>query len=183
MKIQNVITTANLNQDVDITKFIEYSWGTYDLEYYGGRCGYVKDQKIPGRVTVFKSGKMISTGAKSIPESIEQIKHTMEILANEKFIETVEIEPKVQNIVATSNIGKIDLNKMATTLTKITFNPEHFPGAIYRSPNGPTCLIFASGKIVIAGARSEKQITDTEISLPRLLNPFLIKNKNTVDTK
>jgi TATA-box binding protein (TBP) (component of TFIID and TFIIIB) len=65
MKIHNVITTANLRQYVDITKFIEYSWGEYDLERYGGRCGYVKDAKIQGRVTVFLSGKMISTGVRA----------------------------------------------------------------------------------------------------------------------
>lgn len=116
MKIQNVVTTANLNQDVDITKFIGFPWGTYDLECYGGRCEYVKDQMIRGRVTVFKSGKLISTGAKSISESIEQIRHTIEILAKEKFVERVMIEPKVQNIVATSNVGgKIDVNSMAST--------------------------------------------------------------------
>jgi transcription initiation factor TFIID TATA-box-binding protein len=134
-----------------------------------GRCGYVKDHMIRGRVSVFKSGKMISTGAKSISESIEQIKHTMEILAKEKFIEKVKLESKVQNIVATSNIGKIDLNSVVSTLTKIIFEPEQFPGAIYRIPNGPTCLIFASGKIVIAGAKSKKQVIDTEISLSKHL--------------
>jgi TATA-box binding protein (TBP) (component of TFIID and TFIIIB) len=64
--------------------------------------------------------------------------------------------------VATSIIGKIDLNGMASTLTKIIFEPEQFPEAIYRSPNGFTCFIFASGKVVIAGAKSEKQITDTD---------------------
>ncbi|MGB7956858.1 MAG: hypothetical protein WCF23_23030 [Candidatus Nitrosopolaris sp.] len=87
-KIQNVITTANLYQYVDITKFIEYSWGEYDLERYGGRCGYVKDAKIQGRVTVFLSGKMISTEGKSIHKSIQQLEHTMNILVKDKFIDS-----------------------------------------------------------------------------------------------
>ena len=64
-----MVTTADLRQHVDATKFIQYPWGSYDLERYGGRCGYVKDDEIQGRVTVFLSGKMISTGAKSIPGS------------------------------------------------------------------------------------------------------------------
>jgi len=118
-----------------------------------------------GRVTIFSSGKMISTGSKSIVESVEQLVHAMDILTDEKFIEKTELEPTVQNIVATANLGsKIDLNKMATTLTKFTLEPEQFPGAIYKSPHGPTCLIFASGKIVIAGAKTEKQGIDTETS-------------------
>ena len=31
----------------------------------------LKDEKIRGRVTIFLSGKMISTGAKSVVESID----------------------------------------------------------------------------------------------------------------
>ncbi|MDP9288204.1 MAG: hypothetical protein M3P08_08410 [Thermoproteota archaeon] len=174
MKIQNVITTADLRQYVDITKFGKYPWGRYDIEYYGGRCGYVKD-KMQVRVSVFYSGKMISTGAKRIPASIEQLRHTMEILATEKFIERTRLEPKVQNILATTDLkNKIDLNRAASTLPRFNFEPEQFPGAIYKSPEGPTCLIFASGKIVIAGAKSEKQVINTETLLLGLLNQFFI---------
>lgn len=73
MKIQNVITTANLLQHVAIVRFKGYSWGTYDLAHYAGRCGYVKDTQMQGRVTVFPSGKMISTGGKTIPQSKEHL--------------------------------------------------------------------------------------------------------------
>jgi transcription initiation factor TFIID TATA-box-binding protein len=160
---------------VEITRFIKYSWGRYDHQYYGGRCGYIKKDKIRGRVTIFPSGKMISTGGKSIRESVEQLVHAMNILASEKFIEITKLEPKIQNIVATADLGgKIDLNRMALTLTKFTLEPEQFPGAIYRSPHGPTCLIFASGKIVMAGAKTEQQAIDTEKSLLNLLNKFFI---------
>jgi TATA-box binding protein (TBP) (component of TFIID and TFIIIB) len=107
---------------------------------------------------------MISTGANSIAKSIEQLEHATKLLVREKFVKRTRLEPKVQNIVATGGIkSNIDLNRMAPTLTKFTFEPEQFPGAIYRSPQGRTCLIFASGKIVIAGAKSEKQLIDTKI--------------------
>lgn len=174
MKIRNVVATANLYQYIDVTKFIEYSWGIYDLECYGGRCGYVKDDHIPGRVTVFLSGKMISIGGKSIPESVQQLEYTKGILIREKFIKEISLEPKVQNVVATVDVkSKIDLNKMSSTFTGFSFIPEQFPAGIYKSLVGPTCLIFASGKIVIAGAKSEEEITATENSLLNLLNQFL----------
>ncbi len=175
MDIQNIITTANLRQSVEVTRFTKYSWGRYDLQHYGGRCGYIKNDKMRGRVTIFPSGKMISTGGKSIAESIQQLVHAMDILTSERFIERTKLEPKVQNIVATANLGsRIDLNRMAMTLSKFTLEPEQFPGAIYRSPQGPTCLIFASSKIVIAGAKTEKLVIETETSLPKLLNKFFI---------
>jgi len=180
MNIRNVVTTANLRQHVDVTKFTRHPWGRYGIKYYGGRCGYVKDKIMQGRVAVFFSGKMISTGAISISASIEQLEHTMEILAIEKFIERIRLEHKVQNVVATTDLkSKIDLNRAASILTKFSLEPEQFPGAIYRSPQGPTCLIFASGKIVIAGAKSEKQVIDTEISLLKLLNRFFIHDSTT----
>jgi hypothetical protein len=58
LKIQNVITTANLDQLIEITRFNDYKWGRYDLEdNYNGKVGYVKDNKMQGRVTVLCPGK------------------------------------------------------------------------------------------------------------------------------
>ena len=92
---------------VEAARFVKFSWGRYDLECYGGRCGYVKDERIRGRVTVFLSGKMISTGAKDIGESIEQLEHAMMLLVENKFVRLVKLEPVVQNIVATLEFDNI----------------------------------------------------------------------------
>lgn len=62
--IQNVVTTSNLCQEIDVTLFNNYSWGEYDQEIYHGICGYIKDGQLVGKVTIFLSGKMISLGAK-----------------------------------------------------------------------------------------------------------------------
>ena len=44
LKIQNVITTADLQQPIDIIKFNEFPWGRYDIENnYNGRVAYIKD--------------------------------------------------------------------------------------------------------------------------------------------
>ena len=53
---------------------------------------------------------MISTGAKSLVESIEQLDKTMKLMVNFKFVKAVQLMPKIQNIVATLNVqNKIDL--------------------------------------------------------------------------
>ena len=88
------------------TRFVKFSWGRYDLECYGGRRGYVKDERIRGRVTVFLSGKIISTGAKDIGESIEQSEHAMMLLVKTN-LRLVKLEPVVQNIVATLEFDNI----------------------------------------------------------------------------
>lgn len=174
MKIRNVVTTADLDQDVDITKFVEFLWGTYDLACYGGRCGYIKDKTIQGRVSVFKSGKMISVGASSIDESTKQLYHAMDLLVEAKFIRVIGLKPKVRNIVATTEVDRIDLITAASRLSKLIYEPEQFPAAILKTELGPTCLIFESGKIVIVGAKSEKDVTDAESIILNLLSQYFV---------
>ena len=159
IKITNVITTADIKQKVDITKFNDYPWGIYDNELYRGRCGYIKDNSMEGRVTVFYTGKLISTGAKSIEKSIEQLKKAIELMVNANLIKYVEIKPKVQNIIALIDTNKkIDIESLAVSI-KCIYEPDQFPGLIYRLDRF-TLLIFASGKIVVAGAKSINDIDE-----------------------
>jgi TATA-box binding protein (TBP) (component of TFIID and TFIIIB) len=100
-KIQNVVSTADLRQRIDARKFNQYQWGVYDFELYGGRCGPIKDEGMQGRVSVFLSGEMISTGAKEVSFSILQLHHALELLVSNKLAKWVELEYKIQNIVDT----------------------------------------------------------------------------------
>ena len=77
------------------------------------------------------------------------------------MVERSDVEPyiealKIQNVVASSAIGQeIDLEALATDLEGVDFDPEQFPGLIYRieEPHA-TALIFRSGKLVCTGADS-----------------------------
>lgn len=117
IKIQNVIATADLKQSVDAIRFNQFSWGRYDLKNnYNGKVGYVKDEGMQGRATVFVSGKMISTGAKSVLQSVQQLEHTMDLLINGNFIKRKQLEPEVRNIVAMMDIGrKLDISQLSQT--------------------------------------------------------------------
>jgi TATA-box binding protein (TBP) (component of TFIID and TFIIIB) len=79
-KIQNVVSTADLSQHIDAKKLNQYQWGKYDTEICRGRCGYIKDEGMQGRVSVFFSGKMISTGGKSVSQSQWQLEHAIHLL-------------------------------------------------------------------------------------------------------
>jgi transcription initiation factor TFIID TATA-box-binding protein len=136
-KIQNVVSTADLRQNIDATRFNNFSWGRYDKAYYRGRCGYVKDEEIKGRVSLFLSGKMISTGATTMPMSIQQLEHTMDLLIHNKLAERVSLEPKIQNIVAILDLQiKLDVKKVIQSLSNYIYEPDNFPGIIYKSPQG-----------------------------------------------
>ncbi len=67
---------------------------------------------------------------------------------------------KIENIVASASLGvKIPLEKMIKFLDGTEYEPEQFPGLVYRlkDPKAAT-LIFSSGKIVCTGARSIEDV-------------------------
>lgn len=63
----------------------------------------------------------------------------------------------VVNIVGISNLGyPLDLNQIAMTLDGAEYEPEQFPGLIYRIKNPKAAfLLFKSGKVVCTGTTKE----------------------------
>src|SRR3989338_3548840 len=68
----------------------------------------------------------------------------------------VQFQVKVENVVAFVALGKpISLNKLVANLESAEYEPEQFPGLIYRTTEPrAAALIFSSGKIVCTGAKS-----------------------------
>jgi transcription initiation factor TFIID TATA-box-binding protein len=66
--------------------------------------------------------------------------------------------------------GLIDLEKAAFTLGKTMYEPEQFPGLIYRMDEPKVViLLFASGKLVCTGAKKEQDVFDAVAKLHVLL--------------
>jgi transcription initiation factor TFIID TATA-box-binding protein len=167
--IQNVVCTADLKQHVDIGSFNEYKHLSSDLDLY--RCGYVKDSTMVGRVTVFASGKLISVGTKSTEQAIEELKKAGNILKNYRLISTFKIVPNVRNMVAKFDLGKkIHLENLARTMPKSMYEPEQFPGLIFRIQNSCVALIFASGKGVLVGAKTVSELNQGLYEVERWMN-------------
>jgi transcription initiation factor TFIID TATA-box-binding protein len=80
-------------------------------------------------------------------------------------------ELKIQNIVASGGLGgMIDLEKAAYTLDHAMYEPEQFPGLIYRMQEPKVViLLFASGKLVCTGAKKEQDVYDAVEKLHTLL--------------
>ncbi|KAL5463595.1 hypothetical protein EMCRGX_G032508 [Ephydatia muelleri] len=71
--------------------------------------------------------------------------------------ESIGIEPQLQNIVSTVNLGcKLDLKKIALHARNAEYNPKRFAAVIMRIRDPrTTALVFSSGKMVCTGAKSE----------------------------
>ena len=57
----------------------------------------------------------------------------------------------------------LNLNELATKLRNVEYEPEQFPGLVYKLPatkSSPqaTFLLFSNGKIVCTGTKSEKDV-------------------------
>jgi len=171
-QIKNVVTTANLGQNLDLTTFNNYFWGIYDQDVYGGRCGYVHEKGFSGKVTVFRSGKLISVGTKSVKDSIDQLENAKKHLVDEGFIKDVKIKPLVRNLVAVLNLGKkIPIEQMAPIIGG-SYEPEQFPALIYRFTKNTSYLIFASGKIIINGTKSEEEVNTASFEIQKLISDY-----------
>jgi transcription initiation factor TFIID TATA-box-binding protein len=172
--IVNVVATAALDQELGFSEIREQKWVFHDFDVYGGRVAYLKMPCMEGKISLFPSGKMISIGTKSEKKAYSELRIAMEYLVKKGYVKSVKLRPKTQNIVVTVNFDTgVDLEKLAEDSSSI-YEPDQFPGAILRieAPLKASVLIFASGKAVITGLTSSKQIEQIVSRLQDLISRF-----------
>jgi len=66
----------------------------------------------------------------------------------------------IVNVVASATLDqKLDLYKIQDKFPTVEYNPEQFPGVIHRMLDPKTViLIFASGKLVCTGGKTEEDV-------------------------
>ena len=159
IRIQNVVATATLNQRFDLNAIVKGNPGVqYDPTTFPGLVFRLKKPKTA--ILIFNTGKMICTGAKSEKEANKAVKKVVKELKNSGIIITGKPEIKVVNMVASANLlGRIELEEAAYSLDRTMYEPEQFPGLIYRMDDPKVViLIFASGKLVCTGATKEEDV-------------------------
>jgi len=161
INIQNVVATGNMNQKVDLNAVVKsYPGAEYRPEQFPGLVFRLKRPKTA--TLIFSSGKMVCTGARSGKESRRAILKVVKELKKVGIIILSKPDLKVVNIVASASLGgKVDLEKTVVTLRKTMYEPEQFPGLIYRMDEPKVViLIFASGNLVVTGAKVEQDVYD-----------------------
>ncbi len=159
ISIENVVASATLNQKVDLNAVVKgYPGVEYRPEQFPGLVFRLKRPKTA--TLIFSSGKMVCTGAKSEKESRRAVMKVIKELKKGGIIIISKPELKIQNIVASGILGgMIDLEKAAYTLGRTMYEPEQFPGLIYRMELPKVViLLFASGKLVCTGAKKEEDV-------------------------
>jgi transcription initiation factor TFIID TATA-box-binding protein len=160
INIQNVVASATLNQRIDLNAIVKsYPNVEYRPEQFPGLVFRLKKPKTA--TLIFNSGKMVCTGAKSEKLARRAVMTVVKELKKGGIIIISKPELKIQNIVSSVSLGgRIELEE-ASTLGKTMYEPEQFPGLIYRMDEPKVViLIFASGNLVCTGAKREQDVYD-----------------------
>jgi len=159
VKIQNVVAVGTLDQKMDLLSILKVF---RNAEYRPKRFpGLVFKMKSPKTATlIFSTGKLVCTGAKSEKLALSTVRKVVRELRKEGFIIRKSPKIKVVNMVGTADVGRmIDLEAASDILDNTMYEPEQFPGMIYRMKEPKVViLIFRSGKLVLTGGKSEKQV-------------------------
>ena len=170
ISIENVVASATLNQRIDLNTVVRIFPGVeYRPVQFPGLVYRIKKPKTA--TLIFSSGKMVCTGAKSEVQAQKAVLKVVDDLKREGIITTGNLEIQVQNIVASVNLsGIIDLEKSVYRLEKTMYEPEQFPGLIYRMDDPKVViLLFTSGKLVFTGAKKEVEVTRAVERLQKIL--------------
>ena len=86
----------------------------------------------------------------------------------------------IVNVVASATIEQqLDLNDITKKFPDVEWNPEQFPGAVFRLRNPKTAtLLFGSGKMVCTGSKSEEMAVKAVNTVVQKLRKGKIKIKN-----
>lgn len=155
IKIENIVSSASIGKDVDLENIREALEGvTFNKEQFPGLVFKLKDPKTAA--LIFSSGKLVCTGAKSVDDSKLAIKKTVDLMRTRDTEIPEEYEITIQNIVASANLqSTLNLEAVALELENTEYEPEQFPGLVYRLTDPKVVLLlFGSGKVVCTGAKT-----------------------------
>jgi len=168
-KIVNIVASVRfgIEKIIDLNNIAMKNKNTeYNPDTFPGLIFRIQNPK--STILVFSTGKLVLTGLKKEKDVGPITDKVLKVIKKHGAKVTSEPEIKIQNIVASGDLSlRLNLDLMSISLERALYEPEVFPGLIYRMQVPKVVfLIFASGKIVCVGAKSE---TDVQQAVKQLL--------------
>ena len=161
LKIENIVASGAIADFIDLTEISKkIPHCELNTKRFPGAVYRIEDPKIAS--LIFSSGKVVLTGIRN-KESLDNGLRLIIQSMKEAGVNTYD-KPRVAitNIVCSYDIGKyINLNKVVITLNleNIDYEPEQFPGHVYRIKDPKlVALLFSSGKIILTGGKNLEDI-------------------------
>jgi transcription initiation factor TFIID TATA-box-binding protein len=107
---------------------------------------------------VFGSGKIVLTGLADPEIAPSALEAVLGVIRDAGAVLDEPVPaPKVVNLVASGSLGgRVLLHRLAVSrnFDRVEFDPEQFPGLVYRPEAGGVALIFGTGSVIVTGVRS-----------------------------
>mmetsp|Transcript_7901 Transcript_7901/g.18535 ORF Transcript_7901/g.18535 Transcript_7901/m.18535 type:complete len:228 (-) Transcript_7901:187-870(-) len=177
--LQNIVATCNLACDLDLKTIAMHARNAeYNPKRFAAVIMRIRDPKTTA--LIFRSGKMVVTGAKSEADARTAARKYARIIQKLDFPARFA-DFKIQNMVGSCDVKfPIRLEGLAYKHSHYSsYEPELFPGLIYRMVQPKiVLLIFVSGKVVLTGGKLRKEIYAAFEQIYPVLQEF---RKSTVD--
>lgn len=172
LEVVNIAATGYIGSETDIQQVsedIDLAVANYDPEFNAAFLRFVEDEEL---LILYTSGKYILRGGDDFDRMHSINRRFMSALSS-LGVEVHEPEFDVKNVVCVGDLDEeVDLNSAIVSLglEDTEYEPEQFPGLVYRSPmNNCVLLVFSSGKVVITGGATKQSAVDAFQSLRQKL--------------
>lgn len=156
-KVENIVSSITLDRHINLEKFASSVDGIENPQRFPGVIYRIDKPKLA--MLIFRTGKIICSGARSKGEIKKAVEKLLKKFKQARI--TIKEKPKVeiQNIVASASLDfRVNLDVLAIECENTEYEPEQFPGLIFRLDEPKTVmLIFKSGRMIITGAKTPKQ--------------------------
>jgi len=155
IKIENVVASTSLNVPIKLEKLVSNLDNVeYEPEQFPGLVLRLKEPKAAA--LIFSSGKVVCTGAKSPKDSKIVIAKIVAKMNKIGIRIPKGYKVRLENIVASARLNReLNLNNIAFSVENTEYEPEQFPGLVYRMDDPRvTFLLFGSGKVICTGGKS-----------------------------
>ncbi|KAF5085520.1 Transcription factor TFIID [anaerobic digester metagenome] len=161
LKIENIVASGAIAESIDLEIISKNIDGCeLNTKRFPGAVYRIENPKIAS--LIFSSGKVVLTGIRDTDSLDKGLLLIIDKMKNAGIKCFDEPRVAVTNIVCSYDIGnKINLNKVVMTLNleNIEYEPEQFPGLVYRiSDPKIVALLFSSGKIILTGGKNMEDI-------------------------
>ncbi|KAF5056029.1 Transcription factor TFIID [anaerobic digester metagenome] len=161
LKIENIVASGVIADSIDLADVSQRIPACeLNTKRFPGAVYRIEKPKIAS--LIFSSGKVVLTGIRDRQALSDGLEIIMNSLREAGVACYDEPRVAVTNIVCSYDIGKyINLNKVVITLNleNIEYEPEQFPGLVYRIKDPKiVALLFSSGKIILTGGKTVEDI-------------------------
>jgi len=159
IKVQNIVAFTSLGKPISLEKLLKNVENTeWQPEQFPGLVYKITDPRASA--LIFSQGKIVCTGTKSEKDLKAAMRKIVDRIRKAGIPTPKKFTTKVENIVASTKVkANLDLDEIAFLLENSEYEPDQFPGLVYRIKEPRVAfLLFTSGRIICAGAQNVESI-------------------------